>query len=323
MSKRTSEANKAIASEWTNEKLRILEGKGTRNWTPEQQRDILSKGRAYDGDGKAIEGHHMKSAEAFPEHQGDAGNIQFLTRTEHRSAHNGSFQNPTNGYYNPITGETRDFSIESYVPCQVVELSDPIVQVNDLHSNHNRIEIENELGTDINMTLEDDFQSANTLRVSSTNNKQSIEHTCPINIVCNTDNLKRKKVSPLLKIVAHKLGYKSKTLMLYDLGIRAINILPTVISITANHVINNKSTKKYKLNSSVVQATRNKAINSTNIKTSKLSTTTTPTTPTSTMRPSPQEHMVKSHGQHYNIGGKREWKVKDSYSRGGNRNNLN
>jgi len=31
-------------------------------WTPEQQRDILEKGKAYTDDGKAFEGHHMKSA---------------------------------------------------------------------------------------------------------------------------------------------------------------------------------------------------------------------------------------------------------------------
>jgi len=316
MSKRTSKASRAIASEWANEKIRILEGKGTRNWTPEQQRDILSKGRAYDEDGKAIEGHHMKSAEAFPEYQGDTGNIQFLTRTEHRSAHSGYFQNPTNGYYDPITGETSDFDIESYVPCQVIELSDPVVKVDDLQYNHNCIEIEKEFGTDITKTLEVDSQSANISNKNSTNNKQNIECPRPINTASNTVNPKRKKVSPLLEIVAHKLGYKSKTLMLYDLGIKAINILPTVVSIAANHAISNKSTKKYRLKSSVVKAMKNKARSSTNIKTSKHATPIIPTPSTPTARPSPQGHTVKSHGQHYNVDGKREWKVKDSYSRG-------
>ena len=112
MSNRTSEANKAIAAAWVNEKQLVLDGKGTRNWTPEQQNDILTKGKAYGEDGKAFEGHHMKSAEAYPEFQGECYNIEFLSRTEHFSAHNGDFKTPTNGYFNPQTGETKDFLVK-------------------------------------------------------------------------------------------------------------------------------------------------------------------------------------------------------------------
>lgn len=41
----------------------VWEGKGTRDWTREQQRDILNlkKGRAYDDLGRAFEGQHMKA----------------------------------------------------------------------------------------------------------------------------------------------------------------------------------------------------------------------------------------------------------------------
>lgn len=35
MSKRTSEANKAVRKAWENEYQLVLEGKGTRDWTPE------------------------------------------------------------------------------------------------------------------------------------------------------------------------------------------------------------------------------------------------------------------------------------------------
>jgi len=127
MSRRTSEANKAIALAWSKEQQLIREGKGTRDWTPEQQQSILDKGKAYGEDGKAFEGHHMKSAEKYPEYQGDPENIQFLTRPEHFAAHDGNFQNPTNGYFNPYTGETIDFGLNKYEPCEILELSEPVI----------------------------------------------------------------------------------------------------------------------------------------------------------------------------------------------------
>jgi hypothetical protein len=119
MSRRTSEASKAIREAWENEYQLILEGKEMRDWTPAQQQSILDKGKVYDDDGKAFEGLHMKSAEAYPEYQGDAGNIQFLSRSEHSSAHDGNFQNPTNGYFNPNTGKTNEFGLNKYEPCEI------------------------------------------------------------------------------------------------------------------------------------------------------------------------------------------------------------
>ena len=61
MSRRTAEAHKAIEAAWQNEQQLVREGKGTRDSTPEQQQDILNIGKAYDGDGKAFEGHHTYS----------------------------------------------------------------------------------------------------------------------------------------------------------------------------------------------------------------------------------------------------------------------
>lgn len=127
MSRRTAEANKAIAIAWQNEQQLVREGKGTRDWTPEQQQDILNIGKAYDDDGKALEGHHMKSVAQYPDYQGNPDNIQFLTRSEHCEAHNGKFQNPTNGYFNPVTGETHDFGENGLEPCKSIELSNPVV----------------------------------------------------------------------------------------------------------------------------------------------------------------------------------------------------
>lgn len=139
MSNRTYEATKAIAIAWIKEQQLVAEGKGTVDWTQSQQYDILDKGKTYDEDGKAFEGHHMKSAEMYPEYQGDPENIQFLSRQEHKEAHGGNFQNPTNGYYDPISKITKDFGEGIYEPCKVIELSDPVSSyVNQKTTNRDR-----------------------------------------------------------------------------------------------------------------------------------------------------------------------------------------
>lgn len=90
------ERNKAIRKVWEREQELVKEGKGTRDWTKEQQQDILDpdKGKAYDDQGRAFEGQHMKSAAEYPEYQGDPNNIQFLTREEHLEAHNDHSEDP-------------------------------------------------------------------------------------------------------------------------------------------------------------------------------------------------------------------------------------
>ena len=134
MSRRTSEANKAICEAWNAEQQLVQEGKGTRDWTPEQQKDILEKGKAYDEKGKAFEGHHMLNVEKFPEHQGNPQNIEFLSRPEHLQAHDGNYQNTTRGYFDYITGETRFFENGNLEPCIVIELSNPVINISDLPS---------------------------------------------------------------------------------------------------------------------------------------------------------------------------------------------
>ena len=132
MSSRTAQASRAIAKAWENERQLVSNGKGTRDWTPEQQEDILSSGKAHDADGKAFEGHHMQSVSVKPEFQGEPGNIQFLSRDEHLIAHGGSYQNPTNGYFNPSDGITTDFGDGAFIPCPVIELSEPIIGIEPL-----------------------------------------------------------------------------------------------------------------------------------------------------------------------------------------------
>lgn len=130
MSRRTAKSNKAILAAWSKEQELVQEGKGTRKWTPKQQQDILEKGKAYDEDGVAFQGQHMKSAEMYPEYQGDPGNIQFLTRSEHLEAHNGNWRNPTNWYFNPVTKEKIDFGDGPFIPCKIISLPESVVKLN-------------------------------------------------------------------------------------------------------------------------------------------------------------------------------------------------
>lgn len=122
------ERNKAIRLAWERERRLVAEGKGTREWSEEQQKDILDpdKGKAYDENGRAFEGQHMKSAAEYPEYQGDPENIQFLTRDEHLEAHKGSWQNPTNWYFNPETKKFIDFGENKPIPCEAINLSEPM-----------------------------------------------------------------------------------------------------------------------------------------------------------------------------------------------------
>ena len=143
MSRRTAESNKAILAAWNKEQELVQEGKGTREWTRKQQQDILEKGKAYDEDGVAFQGQHMKSAEMYPEYQGAPGNIQFLTRAEHLEAHNGNWRNPTNWYFNPVTKEKIDFGDGPFIPCKIIYLPEPVVKLNvEVESNDNRVDAE-------------------------------------------------------------------------------------------------------------------------------------------------------------------------------------
>ena len=73
----------------------------------------------------------MKSAEMYPEYQGEPGNIQFLTRAEHLEVHDGNWQNPTNGYYNPVTKEKFDFGDGPFILCEIIQLPEPIISLTD------------------------------------------------------------------------------------------------------------------------------------------------------------------------------------------------
>ena len=103
-SKIINERKKAVNKAWKREKELVMKGRGTRNWTQTQQREIIRRGRV-----KGFEGHHMKSVDGHNSKAGDPNNIQFLTRKEHLAAHKGNFRNNTNGKYYAYCNKTRDF----------------------------------------------------------------------------------------------------------------------------------------------------------------------------------------------------------------------
>lgn len=114
MARDNAACNRAIRKAWARERELVLAGKGSRNWTPEQREQLITKGKVYDADGKAFIGQHMKSVSGFPDNQGDADNIQLLSQEEHLEAHKGNWHNVTNWYYDPDTKTFYDFEVYDY-----------------------------------------------------------------------------------------------------------------------------------------------------------------------------------------------------------------
>ena len=96
------ERRKGVSLAWKREQSLVRQGRGTRDWSLKQQKEILKNGRA-----KGFEGHHVKSVKDYPEYASEPNNIQFLQKTsknnEHIQAHGGDYHNETNKRYNPET----------------------------------------------------------------------------------------------------------------------------------------------------------------------------------------------------------------------------
>ena len=122
---------RAVKQAWKQEQAYIKDGFGTRDWSPEQQKEILNNGCLH-----SYEGHHMRSVSngATYEEQmkiaGDKNNIQFLEKSkennEHLKAHAGNTQNRTNGYYDIKTGTTKNFGDNPPEAPKAEKLSNPI-----------------------------------------------------------------------------------------------------------------------------------------------------------------------------------------------------
>jgi hypothetical protein len=219
------ERNKAVREAWNKELELVQEGKGTREWTQEQQKDILEKGRAYDEKGKAFEGQHMKSAEMYPEYQGEPGNIQFLTRAEHFEAHDCNWQNPTNWYYNPITKEKFDFGDGPFMPCEIIHLPEPIVSIQLTQENKNKESLNLVKSVNENKT-EDTVE----IGVSHVNTQPKNSKEANLSEVGFGQNLKRRIKTIGKSIVKFSAKHPTMTKVIKGAGIVAATIVTTKIA---------------------------------------------------------------------------------------------
>ena len=118
---------KAVDKAWERERELVLQGKGTRDWTPSQQAELIKHHRV-----TGFEGQHMKNVDAFPEFAGDPNNIQFLTPAEHYyGAHGAGYDTPryanaTNGRFDPSTGTMIPFAAGESPAMPIIDLSSTV-----------------------------------------------------------------------------------------------------------------------------------------------------------------------------------------------------
>lgn len=136
--------DEAIIGAWDNERDLIKQGKGTYNWSIEQQKIILASEPgtkpSFAELNQQFPGHHMVNAADHPEYAGLSENIQFLegsafvSGTEHRAAHNGNPRNPTDHYYETITDMRYKFTSrgvdDGFPPVfQLTEVCDDVLEM--------------------------------------------------------------------------------------------------------------------------------------------------------------------------------------------------
>ena len=308
MSKKSiKERNKAIRLAWERERELVLEGKGTRDWSLDQQKDILDpdKGKAYDENGRAFEGQHMKSAAEYPEYQGDPNNIQFLTREEHLAAHKGSWQNPTNWYYNPETKEFVDFGENGPIPCKVISLSEPLqVSIIDRQDG-----------------LKEPAKMENTLSEQTQSPRQE-------NLLHHSENTSQKKHNAGPPEMHERFG--DKIFHVVDGAKKFVEKHPNLVKIVAGAALvaaasvtfvkkihdsgggsSSSSSDDYYSGSSDDDYNDSSSSDECDIPSSSRDYP--------DERSSPEEHTVSAHGQHYHTRDGVIWKEKDPYQRGGKR----
>lgn len=294
MSRRTAESNKAILAAWNKEQELVQEGKGTREWTPKQQQDILKKGKAYDNDGVAFQGQHMKSAEMYPEYQGEPGNIQFLTRAEHLEAHNGNWRNPTNWYFNPVTKEKFDFGDGPFIPCEIIQLQEPVITV----PNDDRSFIEQKSEEKVQSDKSEDALNQNKEVDKITDKKQ--------NTVIPPKIQTPKKSNMFVR------GLKSVGRFIVEHPVESLEIAGVVIGGTA------KAISSFRGSSSSSSAHRTTPQNNSNSTSTGIVEKVADIVEKAN-RSMPSENDVSGHRQRYHTKDGVIWKDKAPYHRGGNK----
>lgn len=98
--------SKGVQGAWKRERELVRQGRGTRNWSVKEQKEIIKAGKA-----QGYQGHHMKSVKDYPQHADNPNNVQFLSarkgNNEHLAAHKGNYKNASSGRYNVNTGKIR------------------------------------------------------------------------------------------------------------------------------------------------------------------------------------------------------------------------
>lgn len=304
MSSRTAAAHKAIAAAWEKEQELVRQGKGTRDWTLEQQNDILDpeRGKAYDADGRAFDGQHMKSVAKYPEHQGNPDNIQFLTRQEHLEAHKGGWQNQTNWYYDPATKQFFDFAENELIPCRVIRLSNPIKGVKFQSEEHSKTEASHK---DNSPSVPNSSTIKNNATKSEGAEKQKhrVDIKSAFQSAMGTAGQIYTKYKPLIHGTLKSIG-----IGLAYVGLKAIGE-----SMTNGSDENGSSTDSdFDWSSQFDRSSDGTTETITDIEDSISEDAFQ-----KEKRASPAEHTVPGHGQHYWKGGQRIWVEKEDYSRGG------
>ena len=97
-----SARSRAVKQAWEKEAERVRNGRGTWDWTVEQQAELLERGAV-----SGFEGSHMLSAKDYPEQAGNPDNIQLIPAIAHFDGVHGRnpHENVPSGIYDPNTGE--------------------------------------------------------------------------------------------------------------------------------------------------------------------------------------------------------------------------
>lgn len=129
----------AIRQAWAMERRLYREtGRGTRDWTPSEGRELLRHGRV-----RGYEGHHRRSVADYPSDADNPDNIEFLTADAHRDIHAGRTSGSSElidrtaggliprPHPSPTQRLWRDLASGAYTTVQILALLDPIAALTD------------------------------------------------------------------------------------------------------------------------------------------------------------------------------------------------
>jgi type II secretory pathway component PulC len=121
--------SRAVKEAWAREVALVKQGRATRNWTLDQQRELLETGRV-----KGYVGHHVKPVSKYPELAGDPTNIQFLNWEEHYKAHLHNWKLSIGHFFDVLTQEVTHG--EMYYPMfREIKLSESLVASEEYKKN--------------------------------------------------------------------------------------------------------------------------------------------------------------------------------------------